>query len=52
MPLDVEDVSIALEPHSKTVHEPKLAAGDVYIFRGHKILSIVYQKLSRGNVLI
>ena len=57
MPLDVDDISHALEPHSKTktiVHEPKLAAGDVYIFRGqnslHRVSEIVQGK--RINIIL
>ena len=54
MPLDVEDVSIALEPHSTVVHETKLAAGDVYIFRGqnslHRVSEIIRGK--RINIIL
>ena len=54
MPLDVEDVSRALEPHSMVVEEPRLAAGDMYIFRGqnslHRVSEIV--KGTRINIII
>ncbi|KAL9180964.1 hypothetical protein ACHAXT_009769 [Thalassiosira profunda] len=48
MPLNMEDVSRALRPHSKVVESPKLAAGDVYIFQGHNALHRV-SKIAKGT---
>ena len=54
MPLDVEDVSRALEPHSLVVEQPPLAAGDMYVFRGqnslHRVSEVV--KGTRINIIL
>ena len=46
--MSVKDVSHALRPHSKVVESPKLAAGDVYIFRGQDALHRV-SKIAKGT---
>ena len=38
MPLDLEEVSNALEKHSKIIHRSVLSAGDIYIFHGQNAL--------------
>jgi len=54
MPLDVNEVSRAFEPQRKSVEEPKLAAGDMYVFRGqnslHRVSKIV--KGTRINLIL
>ena len=54
MPVAIEDVSRAFEPHSMKVEEPTLAAGDMYVFRGknslHRVSEIV--KGARINIIL
>ena len=54
MPLDLEDVSQKLEKHSKIVHRPPLAGGDMYIFRGQSSLHRVSEitKGTRINIIL
>ena len=54
MPLDVEEVSNALEKHSKILHQPVLSSGDMYIFRGQNSLHRVSQitKGTRINIIL
>ena len=54
MPLNVQDVSRALKPHSIVVKEPMLASGDMYIFRGQNSLHRVSEitKGTRINLIL
>ena len=54
MPLDLEEVSRKLAPHSKIVHRPLLAAGDIYIFHGQNSLHRVSEitKGTRINIIL
>ena len=54
MPLDLEEVSQKLEKHSKIVHQPLLAAGDIYIFHGQNALHRVSEitKGTRINIIL
>lgn len=54
MILDVDDIADAVAPHSLEMKRPKLAAGDLYLFRGQNSLHRVseIQKGKRINIIL
>mmetsp|Transcript_11013 Transcript_11013/g.18140 ORF Transcript_11013/g.18140 Transcript_11013/m.18140 type:complete len:295 (-) Transcript_11013:527-1411(-) len=54
MIMDIDDIAEAVAPHSLEIKRPKLAAGDLYLFRGQNSLHRVseIQKGKRINLIL
>lgn len=54
MIVDIDDIAEAVAPHSLEIKRPKLAAGDLYLFRGQNSLHRVseIQKGTRINIIV
>ncbi len=54
MILDIDDIAEAVAPHSLEIKRPKLAAGDLYLFRGQNSLHRVSEitKGKRINIIL